>query len=51
MMRNEARSCNGKKYDAFRPKSLLKRLYYTTVMRIFEGIGKGDQLLVVLKKA
>lgn len=38
------------RYDAFRPSSLIKRAYYNTFMRLFEFIGRGDQVVVVLKK-
>jgi SAM-dependent methyltransferase len=36
-------------HDGFRPRSFLKRTYYQTVMRIFEALGRGDQLIVVLR--
>jgi 2-polyprenyl-3-methyl-5-hydroxy-6-metoxy-1,4-benzoquinol methylase len=37
-------------HDRFRPRSVIKRIYYKTFMRIFETIGRGDQLIVVLRK-
>jgi 2-polyprenyl-3-methyl-5-hydroxy-6-metoxy-1,4-benzoquinol methylase len=36
-------------HDGFRPRSILKKMYYQTVMRIFEALGRGDQLIVVLR--
>lgn len=36
--------------DRFVPRSFVKRAYYRTVMRAFEAIGRGDQLIVVLRK-
>jgi len=38
------------KYDGYCGKTLLKKIYYNTIMRIFEYVGKGDQLIVILKK-
>lgn len=38
------------KFDGFSPKSIIKKLYYHTFMRVFELFGRGDQLIVVLKK-
>ena len=37
-------------HDRFVPRSVVKRAYYRTVMRAFEAIGRGDQLIVVLRK-
>lgn len=37
-------------YDRFSPRSMMKRIYYKTFMRIFEYRGRGDQLIVVLRK-
>lgn len=38
------------RHDAFRPRSFAKRAYYRTIMRIFEGLGRGDQLMVTLQR-
>ena len=40
----------GKPYDGFRPTGVCKRLYYRTASRLFERIGRGDQLVVTLRK-
>jgi SAM-dependent methyltransferase len=37
--------------DNFIPRSIAKRMYYRTVMRVFEALGYGDQLMVTLQKA
>jgi SAM-dependent methyltransferase len=39
----------GKPYDAFRPRGLIKALYYRSAWRLFERIGRGDQLIVALR--
>jgi hypothetical protein len=38
------------RHDRFRPRSTGKRAYYQTLMRVFEYAGRGDQLIVVLRK-
>lgn len=38
------------RFDGFRPSSFAKRLYYSTAMRLFERLGRGDQLIVTLRK-
>jgi SAM-dependent methyltransferase len=38
-------------HDRFRPSGLIKRFYYQTAMRVFEWMGRGDQLIVILQKA
>jgi hypothetical protein len=43
-------SAVNKKYDAFEPSSIVKRIYYHTFMRMFEVFGRGDQLIVILQK-
>ena len=37
-------------HDRFVPRSFVKRAYYHTAMRAFEALGRGDQLIVVLRK-
>lgn len=44
------RSAVNTKHDRFRPRSAIKRAYYQTFMRVFEWLGRGDQLIVVLQK-
>ena len=38
-------------HDGFVPSSFLKRMYYKTFMSLFEFIGKGDQLIIALRKS
>ena len=38
------------KHDSFVPRSFLKKIYYKTFMSFFEFIGKGDQLIIALRK-
>lgn len=45
------RSAVNTRHDRFRARSLPKRLYYNTVMRFFELVGRGDQLIIVLERA
>lgn len=44
------KSACGKSYDGFNPDSIVKRLYYKTFWRFFEKIGRGDQLMVTVRK-
>jgi SAM-dependent methyltransferase len=44
------RSAVGKPYDGFRPNGLVKRLYYNSLWRVFELCGRGDQLIVTVRK-
>lgn len=39
------------RFDRFVASTLVKRMYYATVMRLFETLGRGDQLIVMLKKS
>jgi len=44
------RSAVGKRYDGFRPKGFVKQFYYKSFMRLSELVGRGDQLIVTLRK-
>jgi SAM-dependent methyltransferase len=44
------RASAGKPYDGYRPTSFAKRFYYRTLSTLFERIGRGDQLLVTLRR-
>jgi SAM-dependent methyltransferase len=44
------RSAVGKPYDGFRPKGLVRSLAYKLVMQTSEQLGRGDQLIVTLRK-
>jgi 2-polyprenyl-3-methyl-5-hydroxy-6-metoxy-1,4-benzoquinol methylase len=43
-------SAVGKQYDGFRPDSVFKRVYYNTFWRVFELLGRGDQMIVAIRK-
>lgn len=44
------RSSVNSRHNAFVPSSFVKKIYYNTFMRLFEWLGKGDQILVILRK-
>lgn len=44
------RSAVGKPYDGFKPKGLARSLAYRLVMQTSEYLGRGDQLIVTLRK-
>jgi SAM-dependent methyltransferase len=44
------RSAVGKPYDGFNPKGLMRSLAYKLVMQTSERWGRGDQLIVTLRK-
>lgn len=46
----EVHSAINTPHDRFRPRNAIKRAYYQTIMRAFEWIGRGDQLIVVLQR-
>jgi SAM-dependent methyltransferase len=48
--RTMIRSAVGKAYDGFRPRGVLRKLAYSLVMKRSERIGRGDQLIVLLRK-
>lgn len=45
----QVKSALGTPHDRFVPRGLHKRIYYQTVMRVFEALGHGDQLIVMLR--
>jgi len=40
-----------KPYNGFFPNTLFKKIYFHTLMRFFEAIGKGDQIVSIVQKA
>lgn len=46
----KVKSAVNTRHDRFTPSSIVKRIYYQSAMRVFELIGRGDQLIVTLQK-
>lgn len=51
LVSSKVKSSINTKYDAWKPKGFVKYIVKNTVMRFSELIGRGDQLLVTIKKA